>query len=99
MRRAEIALTGLLGLSDLVNSKLVEAQNGLSIQGGTCKTTNVDSFFSIPYAKPPVGNLRYTAPEPYEASCGTVINGTNPTPACIQFGTDFAESGPQSEDW
>ncbi|KAK7749070.1 hypothetical protein SLS62_008465 [Diatrype stigma] len=101
MRRAAagVALAGLLGLAEVASAKLVKTPNKLSIQGGTCKTTAVDSFFSIPYAKPPVGDLRYAAPEPYAPpSCGIVINATNPTPSCIQFGTAFEETGSQSED-
>lgn len=97
---AGIALAGLLGLAEAVSAKLVKTPNALSVQGGTCKKTDVNSFFSIPYAKPPVGDLRYAAPEPYEPPTrGIVINATNPTPSCIQFGTAFTETGPQSEDW
>lgn len=100
MRHVGVALAGLLGLADSVSSKLVETQNGMSVQGGKCETTDVNYFFSIPYAKPPLAERRYAPPEPYHVPpYGKVINGTNSPPACIQFGTGFAESGPQSEDW
>lgn len=91
------------------------------MHGGTCTAgevdvdveVEVDSFFSIPYAEPPVGALRWAPPRPWSATgCsdsgggggggdgkGVVINATVPAPACIQFGSEFAEAGPQSEDW
>lgn len=100
MHRASSVLAPLLVLAGSVSSKTVQISNGLSVEGGTCKTTAVNYFFSIPYAEPPVGELRYAPPQPpCLVSSHAVINATNPTPACIQFGTQFAEAGPQSEDW
>ncbi|RYP39238.1 hypothetical protein DL766_000496 [Monosporascus sp. MC13-8B] len=87
----------LLGLVDTIDSKVVQTRN-VPIQGGKYEPTDVNYFFSIPYAKPPVGKLRYAPPEPPSASYRGVINATKPTPSCIQFGTLYAETGPQSED-
>ncbi|KAL7015547.1 hypothetical protein ACKWTF_016513 [Chironomus riparius] len=55
--------------SEVVGSKapIVETTNGW-IVGKTFKTTNLkefDGFLGIPFAKPPVGNLRLRDPEPY----------------------------------
>ena len=105
-----------LGLGLAVDAKIIQlpgASGTVSVHGGTCTAgeveVEVDSFFSIPYAEPPVGALRWAAPRPWSASScsdsgggrgnGVVINATVPAPACIQFGTEFAEAGPQSEDW
>ncbi|KAK8103254.1 hypothetical protein PG984_016400 [Apiospora sp. TS-2023a] len=74
----------------------VHLQNG-AVVGGKCKGVNVNSFSSIPYAKAPVGDLRFAPPQPYDNTFG-VLNGTKPAPACIQFDKTFAEKGPQSED-
>ena len=64
MRFATTVLTPLLVLASLVSSKIVQISDGSSVQGGTCKTTYVNYFFSIPYAEPPVEELRYAPPRP-----------------------------------
>jgi carboxylesterase type B len=45
---------------------------------------NVESFNAIPYAQPPVGQLRLKPPQPLTSSLGT-IDGTGPARACPQF--------------
>ncbi|KAK8023550.1 alpha/beta-hydrolase [Apiospora rasikravindrae] len=90
----------LLGLGATVGASecapTAHLQNG-TVLGGKCKDVNVNSFFSIPYAKAPVGDLRFAPPQPYDKTFG-VLNGTAPAPACIQFDKTFGETGPQSED-
>lgn len=44
----------------------------------------VDSFKGIPYAQPPVGNLRLKPPQPINTNLGTVYATGVPT-ACPQF--------------
>lgn len=44
----------------------------------------VDSFNAIPYAQPPVGQLRLKPPQPLTSSLGT-IDGTGSARACPQF--------------
>lgn len=90
-------VTGLLAFASLVDSKVVQTQSGI-LQGGKCSAADVDYFFSIPYAKPPVGELRFAPPEPYGNSSSKVINATTPAPSCIQFTGLFGESGSLSED-
>lgn len=89
-----------LGLAVLVTAtapqRVVTTRYG-SLLGGACAATNVDFFYSIPYAKPPIENLRFRAPQPF----GHFGNRSADVkaPACPQFGTTFVEAGPQSEDW
>lgn len=73
---------------------------GGTIRGGRCRgADDVDYFFSIPYAKPPVGDLRFAPPVPHTGAYDGVLDGTAAAPSCPQFGTAFAEGGPQDEDW
>ncbi|XDG01062.1 hypothetical protein ABKA04_000677 [Annulohypoxylon sp. FPYF3050] len=91
-------LAGLLAVASSVESKVVKTSTG-TFQGGKCSSTDVDYYFSIPFAKPPVGELRFAPPEPPSNSSFKVVNATNPTPSCIQFsGGLFDETNTQSED-
>jgi para-nitrobenzyl esterase len=84
----------------------VVAQDGLTVKilngtlkGAKCASTNVNYFFSIPYAKAPVGELRFTAPQTYDQAFNGTRDATLPAPACPQFGNSSAEWTAQSEDW
>ncbi|KAI0881991.1 alpha/beta-hydrolase [Annulohypoxylon maeteangense] len=91
-------LAGLLGLASSVESKIVQTNTG-TFQGGKCSLTDVNYFFSIPYAKPPVGERRFAPPEPLSNSSSKVVNATAPAPSCLQFsGGLFDETNTQSED-
>ena len=79
-------------------TKTVTTTNG-TIVGGKCESYDVDNFLAIPYAKAPVGDLRFAAPEPYGKYAGGGLNAISPAPRCIQFGNIFVESGAASEDW
>ncbi|KUI71827.1 Para-nitrobenzyl esterase [Cytospora mali] len=74
-----------------------ETLNG-TIQGGRCSRTDVDYFFSIPYAEPPLGELRFSPPSSHFEAYNGTLDGTVATPACPQFGSSFVESGPQDEN-
>ncbi|PSN47919.1 hypothetical protein C0J52_03361 [Blattella germanica] len=66
-------LSSLIGIYDTERDILVQTQQGL-IRGTTLTSQrNNRSFFvfmGIPYAKPPVGNLRFKAPQPPESWSG-----------------------------
>ncbi|XP_069696446.1 esterase E4-like [Periplaneta americana] len=48
------------------------------------KGRDIFSFLGVPYAKPPVGELRFKPPEPAEPWSG-VWNATQDGPLCVQF--------------
>lgn len=59
----------------------------VTINDGTVKGSSllgVDSFKGIPYAQPPIGDLRLRPPQPLNSSYGT-ISATGIPPACPQF--------------
>lgn len=68
----------------------------------------VNGFLGIPFAKPPVGNLRFEPPQPLSVlplpETATVFNATKFGPVCHQFhydtvlGKGVVETSGQSED-
>jgi carboxylesterase type B len=88
-----------LSLAVLAAAQTVKTLNG-TIQGGRCNSTAVNYFLSIPYAKPPLGNLRFAPPQVYDQAYNGTLQATNPAMTCVQFGNGFFESPlPTSEDW
>lgn len=80
----------------------VSLPNGGILHGGQCSefgyTSNVTYFYSVPYAQPPTGDLRFAAPQPYDGTYEGQY--TTLTPNCPQFGEEFVEmTAPSSEDW
>ena len=67
---------------------------GGTLQGGTCESSGASYFYSVPFAQPPVGDLRFAPPQPYN---GTLGDATAPSPRCPQFGLQFIEY-PYQED-
>ena len=93
-------LIALLSAIGCVWAQTVTTTNG-TVQGGKCEGYKVNYFWSIPYAQPPVGNLRFAAPKTYDKTyTAGVLKAISPAPRCPQFGTDFVEwYGAASEDW
>ena len=77
---------------------LISTSNG-TVQGDKCSTTDSNYFLAIPFADPPVGELRFQGPQPYSGSYNGTLDGTQPAPFCYQFGNSGIEEGAQSEDW
>jgi hypothetical protein len=96
--RASRLIPGLLALASFGTAQTVQVANG-TIQGGKCSRTDSNYFLSIPYARPPVGDLRLKAPQPQVEAYNGILDATTAAPSCIQFSDTFSESNTLSEDW
>jgi len=93
------ALCGLLALSQPIlaladETPIVRTAQG-DIQGA--RIAGVVQYRGIPYAKAPVGALRWVAPQTPEPWAG-VRDGAQFGPACPQAPEVIADNGPHSED-
>ena len=70
---------------------------GTTILGVKCEHSASDAFLGIPYATPPIGELRYAPPQANKLS--GIIHATKQAPSCLQFGGTNIVPGPQSENW
>jgi para-nitrobenzyl esterase len=80
------------------DSLTVKTEQG-KVQGKTINGGKVQAFLGIPYAKPPVGELRWKAPEP-PAKWKDTRDATHYGSRCVQtpsFDQAFTDAG-QSED-
>ena len=103
MRTSWISTAIVQGLSAVAIASSTPSVNisAGTLQGGSCNTTSNAAYFkAIPYAQPPTGDLRFAPPKPLtQKYLDGVRQATVAAPACIQFGAEFAEAGPTSEDW
>jgi len=65
----------------------VSIHNG-TIQGLHHPTYNQDFFLGIPYAEPPLENLRFRYPEPLKSVWNGTLDATAYYPECIGYGGD-----------
>ena len=68
--------------------RIVQTNNG-PIRGITLDSKNVEAFLGIPYAEPPVGNLRFARPVP-KSSWTETYDAEELPPACLQPGMEFS---------
>jgi para-nitrobenzyl esterase len=80
-------ITGNVKASSSISS-IVQTKQG-AVQGTI--GTNARSFLGIPYAAPPVGNLRWKAPQAH-APWTTTLQATQPGSSCPQDATPFGEA-------
>ncbi len=89
-----ILTLGLPGWAVANDALTVHTAQG-DLQG--TQTAGVAQFRGIPYAKPPVGALRWVAPQAPEAWSG-LRDASRFGPACPQAPEVIADNGPHSED-
>jgi carboxylesterase type B len=69
------------------------------VNGISCSSTAANAYLSIPFALPPLGPLRFAPPVAYTGSYpSTGLNATTRPKSCVQFGNEFLEQPPWSED-
>lgn len=93
----------LFALTSAVPTKVVRTQSGLV--SGQTDSHGVTAYLGLPFAAPPVGNLRWRPPQPVAPWKG-VRQANHFSPACMQVETGvrlpwsrgFMTQGPISED-
>lgn len=84
LRLLVLALTALNTVTATPQTPSAKVRNG-TITGVYSSPYNQDFFLGIPYAQPPVGNLRYRVPQ----SLNSTFNNSAAraySPACIGYG-------------
>lgn len=79
-----------------------------STSNGLHRVNRVISWKGIPYAEPPIGDLRFMPPEPLSSQSSSVVDTTTDALRCVQFaGAPYGvinqnivgvRSGPGQED-
>lgn len=66
----------------------VTVKNG-TLQGHRSTAWDQDFFLGIPFAEPPVGELRFRWPQPYASKFDGVRDATEYGYSCYQYGSNF----------
>ena len=82
-----LALPSVLGLATRQSSPSANIANG-TVNGYYQPTYNQDLFLGIPFAQPPVGDLRFRLPQPINESWSEPLSATAYYPECVGYGGD-----------
>ncbi|OXE37699.1 MAG: hypothetical protein CGW95_00125 [Phenylobacterium zucineum] len=96
--RTGVGLTLALGL--VAGTAQAAAPDVAATSGGPVKAIArgaMTTYFAIPYAAPPVGDLRWRAPQP-PVKWTTPLARTKSGAACLQTGVESFRAGGDSED-
>jgi carboxylesterase type B len=91
-------LTTLPHIINAQSSPQITVKNG-TLSGTSCSNSGASAFYSIPYALPPTGSLRFAATQPWDRKFNGTYDASKQPASCMQFGQQFVEDGPMSEDW
>lgn len=69
------------------NGTTVTIKNG-SVSGVHNSFYNQDFFLGVPFAQPPVGELRFRNPQSINTTFGSALQATAYAPECIGYGGD-----------
>jgi hypothetical protein len=69
------------------NAPTVTVKNG-TISGVHSSTYNEDFFLGVPFAQPPVGDLRFRVPQSINSTFGSTYSATSYAPECVGYGGD-----------
>lgn len=70
------------------SSPTVIIKNG-TLRGVSSEDWNQDFFLGIPYAKPPLGDLRFRWPQPIDSKYDGVLDASEYGYSCYQYGSNF----------
>jgi carboxylesterase type B len=83
--------------SNTTEAPTVTVKNG-TLEGAHSSTYNQDFFLGIPFAQPPVGQLRFRVPQSINESWSNTYSATQYSAACVGYGSDDWPYPELSED-
>jgi para-nitrobenzyl esterase len=110
MNRSHARLALITGLGAALAALTLAASGGAGVRAGSSPIVTIDggavrgvavtggyAFRGLPYAAPPIGDLRWRPPQP-PARWSGVRDASQYAPSCLQKPSLFQPPGPQSED-
>lgn len=70
------------------SSPVISVKNG-TLQGVHSSEWGQDFFLGIPYAQPPLGDLRFRWPQSLNTSYNSTLDATRYGYSCYQYGSNF----------